>query len=178
MNKHKRIIISSVVAIVVMAGGFTISNIERSHRVKKNINTGLISALIPNVKSFYKVGETVKIRDISMTINKIDISNGTKTDMPESGKEYLIVTVTIRNGSKSNVSYDGDDFQIQNAKGNVKNSVVTMLEANQTFRSGDVAPNKEVTGTMTFLPVKGSKGLSLNYNGDIFGHTIVHFKLN
>jgi len=166
-----------VVAIVVVAGGFTIGNIKDANEDKSSINTRIISSLMPNVKEFYKVGQTVKINGISMTIDKIEISNGTKTDMPEGGKEYLIVTVTIRNGSKSKISYD-DDFQIQNDKGNVNNSEVTMIDDNQTFRSGDLAPNGEFTGTMTFLPVKGSTGLSLNYNGDIFGHTIVHFKLN
>ena len=41
MNKNKRIIISSVVAIVVVAGGLTIGNIVGPKKVKKNINTQL-----------------------------------------------------------------------------------------------------------------------------------------
>jgi len=177
MNKNERIIISSVVAIVVVAGNFTIGTIVESNRVKNFSNTPITSVLLPTVKDFYKVGETVKINGISMTIDKIEISNGTKIDRPEDGKEYLIVTVTIKNRSKIKISY-GDDFQLQNAKGDINNSVITMIDANQTFRSGDIAPNKEFTGTMTFLPLEGATGLSLNYNGDIFGHTKVHFKLN
>jgi len=177
MNKHKRIIISSVVAIVVVVGSFTIDSIVRSNKVKKSVNTGLISALIPNVKNFYKVGETVKINSISMRIDKSEISNGIKIDRPDEGTEYLIVTVTIINGNKSKISY-GDDFQIQDANGQTNDSVVTMIDPDQTLRNGDLAPNGKVTGTITFLTVKGATGLSLNYNGDLFGQSVVHFKLN
>jgi len=176
MNKHKRIIISSVVAIFVVVGGFTIGKVG-SDKAKKGVNTGLIGALIPNVKNFYKVGETVKINSISMRIDKIEITNGIKIDRPDEGTEYLIVTVTIINGSKSKIRY-GDDFQIQDANGQNNDSVVTMIDPDQTLRSGDLAPNSKVTGTMTFLTVKGATGLSLNYNGDLFGHSVVHFKLN
>lgn len=177
MNKNKRILISSVVAIIVVVGGVAIGNIAGSKKVEKSINTHLTSVLVPIAKDFYKVGETVKIHDISMTVDKIKISNGTKTSKPDDGSEYLVVTVTVKNGSKSKRGYS-DDFQLQDAKGQVNDPVVTMIDADQTFRSGDLAPNGEVTGTMTFLSVKGAKGLSLNYKGDIFGHTIVHFKLN
>ena len=177
MSKNKLIIISSVVAIVVVVGGFTISNIAGANRGRKSIETSLISTLIPNIKDFYKVGETVDINGVSMKIDKIEISNGTNEDSPDEGTEYLIVTLTVRNGRKSKISY-GDDFQIQDAKGQINDSVVTMIEPNQTLRSGELAPNREVTGTMTFLSVKGATGLSLNYNGNLFGHNTVHFKLN
>ena len=177
MNKNKHIIVSSIVAIVVVVGGFTIGNILGSDKVKKNVNTSLISALMPNVKNFYKVGETVKLNSISMRIDKIEITNGIKIDRPDEGTEYLIVTVTIINKSKSKISY-GNDFQLQDANGQINDSVVTMIDSDQTFRNGDLAPNGKVTGTMTFLSVKGATGLSLNYNGDLFGHSIVHFKLN
>jgi len=59
MNKNERIIISSVVAIVVVAGNFTIGTIVESNRVKNFSNTPITSVLLPTVKDFYKVGETV-----------------------------------------------------------------------------------------------------------------------
>lgn len=174
MNKNKRIIIGCVVAIIVVVGGLTIYNGAGTNKVKKSIT----STLIPNIKDFYKVSQTVKINDISMTIDKIKISNGIKSDRPEEGKEYLIVTVTVKNGGKSKIHYDDGDFQMQDSKGEVNNCVTTTIDEDQTFKGGELAPNREVTGTITFLSVKDAKGLSLNYNGDIFGHTIVHFKLN
>ena len=159
MNKNKRIIISSVVAVVVVAGGFTIDNIVGANKVKKNINTSLTSILLPTAKDFYKIGETVKIHDIFMTIDKIKISNGTKASRPDEGKEYLIVTATVRNGSKSKRSYS-NDFQLQDDKGQVNDPEVTMIDANQTLTGGDLAPNGKVIGTMTFLSDKGATGLS------------------
>ena len=178
MNKNKRIVISIIIAIVVVVGGFTIYNIVGSKKVKKNVNSSIASTLLPNVKDFYKIGQTVKINDISMVIDKIEISNGTKTDRPDEGTEYLIVTVTIKNGSKSKIRYDNDDFQIQDSGGGVNNSVVTTIDAYQTLKSGTLAPNGDVTGSITFLPVNCATGLSVDYNGDIFGHNIIHFKLN
>ena len=178
MNKNKRIVISIIIAIVVIVGGFTIYNIVGSKKAKKNLNSSIVSTLLPNVKDFYKIGQTVKINDISMVIDKIEISNGTKTDTPDEGTEYLIVTETIKNGRKSKIHYSNDDFQIQDSSGEVNNSVVTTIDADQTLKSGTLAPNEDVTGTITFLPVNGTTGLSVNYNGYIFGHNIIHFKLN
>ena len=179
MKKNKRIIISIIIAIVVVVVGvFTIHNIVGSTKATKNINSSIASTLLPNVKNFYKIGQTVKINDISMAIDKIEISDGTKTDRPDEGTEYLIVTVTIKNGSKSKRHYDYTDFQIQNSSGSVNNSVITTIDAYQTLKSGTLAPNGDVKGTITFLPVNGATGLSVNYNGDIFGHNTIHFKLN
>lgn len=177
MYKHKRIVILIVVTMAIVIGGITISTIVGSNKVKKSINTHLTNALLPKAKDFYKVGEIVNIHDISMKIDKIEISNGTKASRPDEGKEYLIVTVTVINGSNSKQSYS-DDFQLQDSKGQVSDPIVTMIAANQTFIRGDLAPNGKVTGTVTFLSVKGAKELSLIYKGDIFGHTIVRFKLN
>ena len=178
MNKHKRIIISIVVAIVVVVVAFILYNLVGTNKVKNSINSSITSTLLPNIKDFYKVKQTVKLNNISMIVDRIEISNGLKIEKPDEGEEYIILTVTIKNGSRNKIRYDDDDFQIQDAKGNVTNSVVTMIDANQTFKNGHLAPNGRVTGTMTFLAVKGATGLSLNYNGNLFGHSVIHFKLN
>ena len=94
MNKNKRIIISSVLAVVVVAGGFSIYNMVGTKIIKKSINTHLSRVLLPDTKDFYKIGETVKINDISLKIDKIKTSNGNKENRPDEGLEYLIVTVT------------------------------------------------------------------------------------
>ncbi|MBX4261161.1 DUF4352 domain-containing protein [Clostridium estertheticum] len=177
MNKNKRIIISSLVAIVVVAGCFAINSIIGSNKIKKSKSTHVESVLVPTAKDFYKVGDTVKINDISLKIDKIDTSNGNKANRPDAGLEYLIVTITVKNGSNSNRSY-GDDFQMQDDKGKIRDPIVTMMDNKHTFKGGNLAPKGEFTGTMTFLTVKGAKGLSLNYNWDTFRHKIVRFKLN
>ncbi|MBU3161727.1 DUF4352 domain-containing protein [Clostridium frigoris] len=177
MNKNKRIIISSVVAIFVLAGGFGIYNIVESNRVKKSVSTHVTSILLPTVKDFYKVGEAVKINGISVKIDKIDTSNGNKVSRPDGGLEYVIATITVKNGGNSKMNY-GDDFQIQDDKGKITDPIVTMIDANHTFESGNLGPKGEFTGTMTFLAVKGAKGLSLNYNWDLLKHKIVRFKIN
>ncbi|NNU77774.1 DUF4352 domain-containing protein [Clostridium estertheticum] len=177
MNKNKCIIISSVVAIVVIAGGFTMDNIIGSNKIKKSRSTHVASVLLPTDKDFYKVGDTVKINDISLKIDKIDTSNGNKVNRPDAGLEYLIVTITVKNGSNSNRSY-GDDFQMQDDKGKIRDPIVTMMADNHIFKGGNLAPKGEFTGTLTFLTVKGAKGLSLNYNWDTLRHKIVRFKLN
>ena len=116
MNKNKRIIISSVLAIVVVVGGFTIYNMVGVKRIKKSINTHLSSVLLPTTKDFYKIGETVKINDISLKIDKIKTSNGNKENRPDEGLEYLIVTITAKNGSDSKSRYD-DDFSCKMQRG-------------------------------------------------------------
>lgn len=177
MNRDKRIIISSVLAIVLVAGGFTIYNMIGAKKINKSIKTHVTSVLLPTVKDFYKVGEIVKINDISVKIDKMKRSNGNKTSKPDEGFEYIIVTITVKNESKSKISY-GDDFQLQDAKGQINDPAITMIDANHTFKSGDLAPKGVVTGTMTFIARKGAKGLSLNYNWDVLRHKIVRFKLN
>ncbi|APC40230.1 DUF4352 domain-containing protein [Clostridium estertheticum] len=177
MNKNNCIIISSVVAIVVIAGGFTMDNIIGSNRIKKSESTHVASVLVPTAKDFYKVGDTVKINDISLKIDKIHTANGNKANRPDAGLEYLIVTITVKNESNRNRSY-GDDFQMQDDKGKISDPIVTMMANNHIFKGGNLAPKGEFTGTLTFLTVKDAKGLSLNYNWDTLRHKIVRFKLN
>ena len=129
MNKNKRIILLSIVLVAV---GLFIGNIAVTKKVGTSLKKQSTNVLLTKVKDFYKVGEIVKIHDMSMTINKIKISTGTKTSRTDKGLEYLIVTVTIKNGSNSKRNY-GNDFQLQDAKGQVTDSIVTMIDADQTF---------------------------------------------
>lgn len=177
MNKNKRTLILSILAIVVIVGGFTIYNMIVPTKIKKSINTHLSTALLPTTKDFYNIGETVKINDISLKIDKMKKSNGNKLSKPDEGLEYLIITLTAKNESNSKRSY-GDDFQLQDAKGQIIDPAVTMIDAYHTFKSGNIAPKGEVTGTITFLATKDAMGLSLNYNWDVLRHKIVRFKLN
>ena len=177
MKNNKRIIISSVLAIAVVAGGFTIDNILGANKIKKNISTNVKSALLTSDKDFYNVGEIVKINGISVKIDKINISDGKNKSRPDKGSEYVTITVTVKNESSSKRSY-GDDFQIQDNKGKTSDPIVTMIETSNTFKGGVLEAKGAVTGTITFLAVKGAKGLSLVYNWDILRHKIIRFKLN
>ena len=63
-----------------------------------SINTHLSRVLLPKAKDFYKVGEIVKINDISVKIDKMERSNGNKTSKPDEGFEYLVVTISAKSG--------------------------------------------------------------------------------
>jgi archaellum component FlaG (FlaF/FlaG flagellin family) len=67
---------------------------------------------------------------------------------PRSGKEYVILNVTIKNLGKDEVSYNPFDFKVQDANGAQEGTTYVSLDDN--LSSGTLAPGGKVTGSMAF----------------------------
>lgn len=63
-------------------------------------NSSSSSSYSSNTKKDFKVGETVSISGVEYTVTKVSYSNGDgDINVPDSGKQYVFVDVTIKNNS-------------------------------------------------------------------------------
>lgn len=131
----------------------------------------------PVVKEFYAIGEAVKSSDATVTVTKVEKSQGSEYDKPKSGMEWVIATVTITNSGTGEISYNPYDFKMQNSKGQITDGTFAMVNQDTALQSGSLASNGSITGTLIFEQPKNDKALVLKYSGAIFSKG-VQFKLN
>src|SRR5688572_6808362 len=60
-----------------------------------------------------KVGDITKLGEREFTVNSVRRSGAFDYNTPKSGKEFVIVNVTIRNLGDNEVSYNPFDFKVQ-----------------------------------------------------------------
>lgn len=118
-------------------------------------------------KSEYALNETAEIEGVKYTLTAVERNSGFSYNTPESGKEYVIVTVSIENGSEDKVDYNPYNFKMLNSQGQeIDNAFVVDLD-NQ-LDSGELTPGGSITGRMCFEEPAGDTGLKLNYYDNIF----------
>lgn len=118
-------------------------------------------------KSEYALNETAEIEGVKYTLTAVERNSGFSYNTPESGKEYVIVTVSIENGSEDKVDYNPYNFKMLNSQGQeIDNAFVVDLD-NQ-LDSGELTPGGSITGRMCFEEPAGDTGLKLNFYDNIF----------
>ena len=123
----------------------------------------------------YNIGDTVKIKDQSLVVNSVKTSMGEGNDKPKEGNEFLILNLTLKNNGELN--YNPYSFQIENAKGEIKDRTFTAIDGKEALDKGTLAPGEEVTGTIVVQEPIGAKDLKLNYVPNIFKKDVATVKL-
>ena len=86
---------------------------------------------------------------------------------PQSGNKFVRVNVTITNTSNNQISFNPNDFKLQDANGVQRNYRVDSSMPN-ALNSGNLAANGSVTGNLLFEPQQGATGLKLLYKPNVF----------
>ncbi len=121
-----------------------------------------------NEKTEYNQGEEARLGNGAITINKVEKSQGNTYDKPKSGKEFVIVYLTIENKGNSNLSYNPFYFKMQNSQGQQEDTTFTVIDNDTALHSGELIPGGKITGTVTFEEPIGDDGLVLIYNDNIW----------
>jgi hypothetical protein len=130
-------------------------------------------------KTEFKVGETASFDDKSITVTKVqrNYDTGNQFAQPESGKEFVIVTVKVTNDSDSTLDYNTFEFKMQDSDGVQQNEAITALSEGK-LNSGSLAKGGKVTGNLAYEVPKGDKGLKLLYqNFSFFDNKAITFNL-
>lgn len=114
-------------------------------------------------KEVFSVGESIQLGDNVLTVDKVDKSAGSDFDKPKEGHEYLILTVTINNAGKENISYNQFDFKMLNSDGQIQDTAFSIIDTDTSLGSGELAPGGKVSGTIVFEQPKDDPGLQLQY---------------
>lgn len=130
-------------------------------------------------KTEFKVGETATFDDKSITVTDVqrNYDTGNQFAQPESGKEFVIVTVKITNNSDSTLDYNTFEFKMQDSNGVQQNEAITALSEGK-LNSGSLAKGGKVTGKLAYEVPKDDKGLKLLYqNFSFFDNKAITFNL-
>ncbi|EME7171606.1 hypothetical protein A5804_001993 [Enterococcus faecium] len=131
-----------------------------------------------NLSKEYHVGDTVSYKGYEIKVNNVNFSNGSEYETPDTGKQYVIINVTITNNTDQKQSYNPYDFKL-NANGNATdvNEIVTDGIATDRLNSGDLDNGASVTGNLVGQADPNAK-LKLQYETSIWNDETVDISLN
>ncbi len=130
-------------------------------------------------KTEFKVGETATFDNKTITVTEIqrNYDTGNQFAQPESGKEFVIVTVNITNNGDSTLDYNTFEFKMQDSNGVQQSEAYSALTEGK-LNSGSLAKGGKVTGKLAYEVPKGDAGLKLLYqNFSFFNNKAITFNL-
>lgn len=130
-------------------------------------------------KTEFKIGETASFDNKSIAVTDVqrNYETGNQFAQPESGKEFVIVTVQITNNSDSTLDYNTFEFKMQDSNGVQQSEAITALSEGK-LNSGSLAKGGKVTGKLAYEVPKDDAGLKLLYqNFSFFDNKAITFNL-
>ena len=126
----------------------------------------------------YHVGDTVSYKGYEIKVNSVNYSNGSEFDTPDTGKQYIIMNVTITNNTGKKQSYNPLDFKL-NANGNATDADEFVSDdiATDLLNSGDLDNGASVTANLVGQADPNAK-LKLQYETSIWNDETVDISLN
>lgn len=168
-----------VLAIVVSAVSGGDKNETASTNTNSDTNAASNSKPAEAEKTEFAVGETATFDDKSITITNVqrNYDTGNQFAKPESGKEFVLVSVDIANNSKSALDYNTYEFKLQDSNGVQQSESFTALSEGK-LNSGSLAPGGKVSGKLAYEVPKDDAGLKLLYQSfSFFSNKTVTFNL-
>jgi len=152
--------------VVVILIAVSSANSSTPKKVGGSSETASTSKKAESQQTEFKVGETIELDGVKMTVNSVDYPENTEFNEAEDGKSWVVANVTIKNASKDSVSYNPFDFKLD-ADGNSTDFSAINTDVKQTLSSGDLKEGASVTGNLVGEADK-SKTLKLEYRGNMF----------
>lgn len=128
-------------------------------------------------ETFY-VGDEITMGAYVLTVDKVKHSSGTQYDKPKKGKEFLIVTVTLKNNGEDEFDYNPYNFSVQDSNGSVTDITFTTVDSDTSLEAGSLVSGGKVSGTLAFEVPKNDKKTVLRYQPDFWSDKEIQINLN
>lgn len=174
------LIVLIVLVAIVIIGGILGGGSENGPTKVSDADSMASGEVSDVAKDTFSVGETVKLKNLELTVTKVEKSAGKDYFKPKEGMEYVVVTVKYRNiGDRDTISYNSYDFDMQNSKGQITDPTIFTIDGDTALGSGNLAPGGEIEGTIAWEQPIDDPSLVLHYTGNIFlTNSKINFKLN
>lgn len=116
-----------------------------------------------SLHSVYSMKEDIKLNDRIIKVEKVEKSQGFENYMPSENNEFVLVTVSMKNISVSDILYDCNDFKLIDDKNEEYETDYNKIVSKTTFTKDNLQKNKVVSGVLCFEIPKESKDLTLQY---------------
>lgn len=125
----------------------------------------------------FAVGETVKMGDLSITVNAVREDSGVDFIKPKDGYIYYIVDCTLENhGGESEAISSLMMFSLADNEG--YNHTVAIGPETQGSLDGELAPGRKMRGEVAFEIPADAAGLELVFEPNVFGFGQAIFALD
>lgn len=170
-------IIGMILSVITICLGFSINN-SISDTFNKDSKPISSNSSESNNNEF-KVGDVISFDDKEVTVTNLtrNYNTGNQFSKPKDGKEFVKVTVEIKNKSKSDISYNTFDFKIKNSDGALQDAEAETYSLSDSLSSGQLSENGKIKGSMVFEVPKGDKNLSLKYSPSFWSNKNIEIKL-
>lgn len=166
-----------VIIVLIMAVNAAGGNTSQPGSTDTNSTTQ--STPKADEKTSYKVGEAVDIDGRKLTVTEVqrNFDTGNQFAQPESGNEFVVVTVAIENNGDQQLNYNTFDFKVQDSNGVQQNESIMALSEGK-LNSGSLAAGGKVTGKLAYEVPAGDAGLKLLFtNPSLFSSKTITFTL-
>lgn len=174
----RNVILGAVALIIIISiatsGNKTVPTSSTNTNTNANANASLNDT---QTKEYYNINEEAVLGDGSITVTKVEKSAGTEYEKPQAGKEYVIVSVNIKNNGSTDLSYNPYDFKLQNSDGQKLDESFYTGNNDTALNSGELAPSGHVSGTIAFEAPKNDSDLTLIYQDNIWSSKTLKIKL-
>ncbi len=167
-----------IIVIVLIGAGSAAGNKDNT-ATNSGSTSNSPDATKTEEKTEFKVGETASFDNKTVTVTDVqrNYDTGNQFAQPESGKEFVIVTVNIINNSDKTLDYNTFEFKMQDSNGVQQNEAFSALTEGK-LNSGSLAKGGKVTGKLAYEVPKDDAGLKLLYqNFSFFDNKAITFNL-
>lgn len=116
------------------------------------------------------IGEAVTVENMELTVKEVKRNYVAESEYytPDTGKEYVAVSVTINNKGSDSESFSSFDFKMRDSTGTEKSDSYVGGTTNE-LTSGSLAADGSTSGVMVFEVPSGDNNLVLIYEPSFFG---------
>jgi|SRR5690625_4233666 len=125
----------------------------------------------------FGVGEKVELDGQVVEVTEVEKSEGNEFDKPAEDNEYVIVHVSIENNSDEEISYNPFNFKMKNSNGQIEDQGLITIDNDTSLSSGELAPDGNVSGTLSFEQPKDDDGLQLIFEPGFWDTDQITFNL-
>lgn len=118
-------------------------------------------------KKDFEQNEVVEYNKVKYQVTNVKKSQGTEYDKPDSGKEYVIVTIKIINDSDKKISYNALDWKLADSTGNEESESFSIVDSKTNMSSGNLDAGGSLERTIPFEKPIGDTGLKLRFYDSI-----------
>lgn len=166
-----------IVLVVIAIGGGAASN-QNGEKVGE-IGTPE-SAQGTSSNSEYAVGDIIAIDGKEVAVAKVErnYSTGNSYATPKTGKEFVRMTLELKNSSDDTVPYYAIDWKMEDSEGSLDTySITGSLSDDSALGSGELTSGGKKTGTLVFEVPAGDTNLRLHYQPSFWSNKEVIIKL-
>lgn len=117
-------------------------------------------------KTQFKVNEVISFDSKEVTVTEVarNWSTNNQFVVPDSGKEFVKVQVTIKNNSKSDILYNSFDWKVKDSQNVLYDIASATFMIDGSLGSDTLAAGDTVSGFLAFEVPEGDTGLKLQYS--------------